>query len=92
MGYSWIQAHRLTGQKCWHIYLVRFNVSQNHMLVGGLAQLIYMQVHNSLFYGCGIYFTGEVFPTSWIEFNLTNNGTMKVKLLSWIWLIVNVSI
>ena len=37
-----------------HIHLIRFIVSQNHMIGGSLAHPIYMQVHKPLFYRCGI--------------------------------------
>ena len=37
-----------------HIHLMRFIVSQNHMIVRGLTHPIYMQVHNLLSYRCEI--------------------------------------
>ena len=53
--HPWAKAHKPKGMSVdLHIHLVRFIVSQNHMVVEGLAHLIYMQVHNPLFYQCGI--------------------------------------
>ena len=37
-----------------HIHLVRFIISQNHMVIGRLAHPLYIQVNSPLLYRCGI--------------------------------------
>ena len=62
-----------------HIHLVRFIVSQNHMIVGGLAHPIYMQVTTHYLIDLGSCLTYGVFPTSnnKLEINL---GLVSIEI------------